>query len=509
MSDKVFTKNTFNGGLGDTLQLMSSNVIVPADAKPGDPFTMSAYVTYTNIVPKSGLPSDKKSMIAVSAKGNITGWNSGAITNKPIDIEYNNPQPTTVKFIYKGTFDTRMLSNTYLIPYLVGDYIQSGIVSITNMKFELGDVIPVWSKAFEDSSQLLKNATWEYNNTNWTLGSGWYKTESIRFNGSRCMGIDRSGLTETKRSSITSSYIKTTKPGAKYTFSIYAKSPNISGIDGESSQIELMFTGNSGYVKSEVSNIKLKANNEWQKISLTGSVPDNATNVAVSVNVYRNGVLYFCNPMLESGTTASEFKLHIDDIVSSIVNKSDNLVNNVTFKNGATGWNFEPGWSVSNSILLDGSPSAGISRSGLQDDMKRIRQNSIICKDPGGEYTMSIYSRTSSILGIDGKDPELEMTFIAQGGSVIESKKCSIKPTNINEWQRFSITSISPENTARIMITVSMYRNGNLFVSRPMVNNRGFIMEWAPNPNESSSTLDEDHPQILPEVDTESTAPTI
>ncbi|WP_322388571.1 hypothetical protein, partial [Clostridium perfringens] len=58
------------------------------------------------------------------------------------------------------------------------------------------------------------------------------------------------------------------------------------------------------------------ANNTWQRFNHRSTVPDNAATIHVRVDMFQNGTVYVAKPMLQRGTIASEWKAHVDELIS-------------------------------------------------------------------------------------------------------------------------------------------------------------------------------------------------
>lgn len=145
-----YERNSF-AGLPNT-SILLSKIAIPSSAKSGDSFTLSFEVTYTNVIPKSPLASEEKVRTTIQGYGDITDWSDGGFIGIPFELQYSNPKTIKEKVVLYGNFKQTHFKNNFWYMSIRTDYIQSGTISISNLKFELSqNENPTWTPAPEDN----------------------------------------------------------------------------------------------------------------------------------------------------------------------------------------------------------------------------------------------------------------------------------------------------------------------------------------------------------------------
>lgn len=144
------SKSSFKGVNNETFG--TETIVIPPSAKAGDKYTISFDITYTNLAPKSPLNEGEIPKVSFQGSGDVTGWNNGALDGYPLSIDFNNPNPITQRVVINRSFKKEAITNTKWFSTLRLNYIKSGVITISNMKLELGTVEnPIWMPAPEDN----------------------------------------------------------------------------------------------------------------------------------------------------------------------------------------------------------------------------------------------------------------------------------------------------------------------------------------------------------------------
>lgn len=149
------TKSDFIGAVNNNLQLYKFYTI---GAKVGDYITVSFDLEYTNLIPIQGQAYG----FILQGVGNVTGWNLGAFNGGSITDStiFNLTETKKVKIIRKIKLTENHLKNDYWDIGIRTDYIQSGKITVTNFKGEIGENFnPIWSLAPEDTEEKIQANT--------------------------------------------------------------------------------------------------------------------------------------------------------------------------------------------------------------------------------------------------------------------------------------------------------------------------------------------------------------
>ena len=164
----------------------------------------------------------------------------------------------------------------------------------------------------------------------------------------------------------------------------------------------------------------------------------------------------------------------------------DNLLRNSGWLIDSSKWTLEDGW-VRMDTLFDNCHTQVITRVGLtQDDKKNLISETHECDSEGSRYVYSIYVNSPDVNGIDG-DVLMEIVFKDSNAQDTGNATTSIKPTANNSWQRFVLSAAVPNNSSTIEVRVSSYRNGTIFVAKPMLQRGTVASEWKPHIDEQIS----------------------
>lgn len=149
------SKSDFIGAVNKSIDLYKLYTI---GAKVGDYITVSFDLEYTNIIPVQG----QICRFTLQGSGDVTNWNSGSFNAGDITsyIEFNLTETKKVKIVKKVKLSENHLKNNYWNIGIRTDYIQSGRITVTNFKGEIGDNSnPIWTPAPEDIDSKIESNT--------------------------------------------------------------------------------------------------------------------------------------------------------------------------------------------------------------------------------------------------------------------------------------------------------------------------------------------------------------
>lgn len=181
------------------------------------------------------------------------------------------------------------------------------------------------------TSNLQNNSDFKTDLSNWKVGTGYTRSETILIDGINTVQFSRTGLTTNSVSYFYSGQgMIDAKEGEIFTASTsyYCTSSALSGIDA-SVQIGIWYyDANGGTISSSKTDVKFVAD-KWVRFSHTSTAPANTASVALVVCANRNGLFYIGKPKLERGNKASDWSLSVEDIENSIYNTETVLNGNI------------------------------------------------------------------------------------------------------------------------------------------------------------------------------------
>jgi phage minor structural protein len=127
------------------------------------------------------------------------------------------------------------------------------------------------------------------------------------------------------------SYYKNTptSEGQAWVASVYTYTDDVTSFDN-GAKISLDFMDAGGYRLAGMPQLSVvpTKNGEWQRFIVTGIAPANTAYVRMQTFIYRNGRLWTAKPMLQRGQIASEYKPHVDEMISDGAIDNSKLADN-------------------------------------------------------------------------------------------------------------------------------------------------------------------------------------
>ncbi|MEH7209790.1 carbohydrate binding domain-containing protein [Priestia megaterium] len=224
----------------------------------------------------------------------------------------------------------------------------------------------------------------------------------------------------------------------------------ISAIDGRLSTAETTITQNSN-------SISLKANSSDV---YTKAQTDSA--ISGSVNSAKADITL----------TTDSISSSVSSLQSIVANNSQQLIRNSMFVDGtnnASYWTLGTGWAVDTSKAVDGANAMLNTTTGLSADAWRSLISENVDIKAGQKLNGSWYTMIDDTTLDEGRGYSLEIEYLNSTGARVTVVGKSVKPTAINTWQRFDLTSTAPTGAVKARLRVYPTRNGKIWVSRPML----------------------------------------
>ncbi|MDR1718055.1 MAG: hypothetical protein LBS20_19635 [Prevotella sp.] len=162
---------------------------------------------------------------------------------------------------------------------------------------------------------LLLNSGFQLGSANWGLTTNVSYDNTVKYNGNYCIKSIQSGLTADSwrgPSSVNQKYPVT--EGEKYVASVYTMSDDISTFDNYATmEADLVDSGGTRKIHASVRVVPSK-NNEWQRSSISFSVPAGYVSVYIWIYVTRNGRLWINSPQLEKGNKLTDWSPAPEDM---------------------------------------------------------------------------------------------------------------------------------------------------------------------------------------------------
>ncbi|MBF0648621.1 hypothetical protein IR083_07300 [Dysgonomonas sp. GY75] len=162
---------------------------------------------------------------------------------------------------------------------------------------------------------LLLNSGFQLGTANWGLTTNVSYDNSIKYNGNHCIRSIQSGLTaDSWRGPSSTSQKYPVAEGEKYVASVYTMSDDISTFDNYATmEVDLVDAGGTRKIHASARVVPAK-NNEWQRFSISFTVPAGYVSVYIWVYVTRNGKLWINSPQLEKGNKLTDWSPAPEDM---------------------------------------------------------------------------------------------------------------------------------------------------------------------------------------------------
>lgn len=385
---------------------------------------------------------------------------AGAIGNK-VTFTYNADNSTTFKYYKAGQSDDDAQKETYnfdnvgrTVSVLNADgsaatysYQISSVKDATANKLttQAGTSKPVMNLLLDNNAEL-NNGTWS--GSNWGTPGGVFSVDSsMAYLGTKSLKITQS-QTNPQRSGAVQTLTNLT-PGSVYTLSGYVKTSTVTGEDPTKGAglYAAFFNGSTGI--SNVTGKILQGTNDWQRISLTFTVPANTTRTEIYGGLcYANGTAWFDCMQLELGSVANLY----------------NLLDNGDFRYSS---NYIPtNWGTTNFTSGDGMSQGYVNINGDPDLNKNINQTVYINKPASSvAFSVSALAQANSVpTNTSGRYFAIDLGIFYTDGT----KQWDVVPFNPDTTgEQYASKAIAPSSTNRsktvnkVVYYIIYYLNGN------------------------------------------------
>ena len=225
-----------------------------------------------------------------------------------------------------------------------------------------------------DHNAERNNGTWT--GSNWSSPGGTFSVDSTAYwLGSKSLKIEQKGQTNPARSGAVQKLYNLT-PGTTYTLSGYVKKDNVTGGSGANLYVAFFDSNNQGTGSVVNSSGLWGTNADWQRLSVSFTVPANTARVEVYGGLsYANGTAWFDCLQLETGSIANIY----------------NMLENSDFRYSS---NYQPtNWNSVNFTSGDGMENGYLKINGKTNLNKNIWQEVFINK-PANNIAFVVSSKS-------------------------------------------------------------------------------------------------------------------
>lgn len=377
-------------------------------------------------------------------------YSSDGTAGNQVKCLYNNDNSTTFEYLKSGQTEAQAQKETYNFDNV------GRTTSVVNMDgsastYTYTDASVKNPKANKLTSQaatsapvtnILKDHNAELNNgswvqSNWSSPGGTVSVDaSAAYLGTKSLKVTqnqaqpaRCGAEQTVTGLV---------PGYMYTLSAYVKTQGVSGNEG-ANLYAAAFNGSTQL--STVSGQGLFGDNDWQRISVTFTVPEGATRVLVYGGLsYANGTAWFDCLQLETGNVANLY----------------NLLENSDFRYNT---NYLPDhWSVTNFTSGDGMSSGRVRLGGDANLNKNFFQNVYVNRPANSTaFSVSAKSQGKSVpTQRDGRYYAIDVgTYFTDGTS--QWNVVDFNPDATGEQYTSGTVAPSEENQSKTISKIEYY----------------------------------------------------
>ena len=184
-----------------------------------------------------------------------------------------------------------------------------------------------------------------------------------------------------------------------------------------------------------------------------------------------------------------ETKANVESKINNIQIGGRNLLKNTALTTNTSSWSMSSGVSRDTSKVLDGRYSFKSTQSGLTSDSWRGASQYYSPAKEGDKFTVSAYTLSDNISGID-VDARMEIRYFNSSGDRITQTGLSVKPSSNNTWTYFELTGVCPANTVKIDVIVFVTRNGTLWFNGVQLEKGTKATSWTPAVEDVNADID-------------------
>lgn len=191
--------------------------------------------------------------------------------------------------------------------------IDANNVTLVNLK---ADSIVAGSLTI-DGTNYLRNSEWLTDTSYWGIEDGVTITRdaTVKYDTSNTIKFERLGQATITTQGISSNFISV-GAGMPWVFTCYVRTDDYTAFDDIA---RFMILCNQDSTQLQVFPVTFipTANNVWTRITVTGITPANTNKICVKFRLNKNGRMWVARPMLQRGNIASEWKPHVNEIISA------------------------------------------------------------------------------------------------------------------------------------------------------------------------------------------------
>ncbi|EML6324848.1 phage tail protein [Bacillus cereus] len=204
---------------------------------------------------------------------------------------------------------------------ITDDAIVNTVTKSTQFKNK-ADAKDVYSKDdvhFLSSNNMLHDTEFDNGLGKWTVTKDANRSvdvdRNIKFEGSNSIKISAKNQTTNSFTTANSEWIDC-KEGQQYTASVYQYVEKYDLDAG--GKIAIQYYAGDTYLSETQQDYQTIDNKKWKRISVTGNVPTKATKLRVTLNVRKNGTMWFARPMLQLGRIITSWTPHVDELATEL-----------------------------------------------------------------------------------------------------------------------------------------------------------------------------------------------
>lgn len=238
--------------------------------------------------------------------------------------------------------------------------------------------------------------------------------------------------------------------------------------------------------------------------AISNAARDYAQGIANDLSSYKQTVTSQFEQTNNSITAAvTSSKEYTDSAVSGIQIGGRNLLLNSSLLNNTNYWGgFQISVNIDKTITLQNRNSLKIEKLDLSYDgysgVEQKGTKNLEAKE-GDKFTASVFSYTDNREIID-RGCNLEIRYFKKNGTRISQSAKSIKPSENNKWEYYTITRTCPSDTAYVSFSVYLIRNGRIFINGMKLETGNKATDWSPAPEDAENALTEYKKEITAQL---------
>lgn len=225
--------------------------------------------------------------------------------------------------------------------------------------------------------------------------------------------------------------------GQGYTFSAYVKTNGVAATTGNGATLYLLaYDGEGTLLERKECEIKLTGNNDWQRLSLAYTAPEEATSLQLAAGLWNaNGTAWFDCFQFESGVSPNAY----------------NVLENSDFSTNTK-------WTGRHTESNDGIVSSGMVKLVGNPEIKKDFYQSIQVNKAGVAFTMSAKAKAPAcpVESLENRAFAIAIGIIYADGT---NEPCYIQfNPDVDQWQTMSFTAApKKENWNKVIDHINIY----------------------------------------------------